>query len=228
MTLPTSVPAYSYLPDSGAFNGVTSAYESPLEPGVFLLPAHTTNTVPPDMGKGQVAVWRDSEWTLVADYRGQVVYDVKTKAPSRWLEVGDLPATVTLLEPTDPTMVWQGGVWVTPPVTLEQAKASKLAQVKAAYRKALDTLNGTYTPQEIATWPQQIGEAAAYKSDAFAITPALDAIAKTRDIDKAELADRILKKNQDYHRAFWPLVAAMQAGEIAVYNAATVEEVAAI
>lgn len=57
--------AYQHDAD-GFFLGVTEADESPLEPGVFLVPALCTLTPPPDeIPEGQCARWSGTEWHLV-------------------------------------------------------------------------------------------------------------------------------------------------------------------
>ena len=55
---------YNYSPTTGIYSHKTEARESPLEPGVFLLPAHATFTEVPDVPKGQVAVFdpRGQKW----------------------------------------------------------------------------------------------------------------------------------------------------------------------
>lgn len=43
---------YAYHPETGVFLGTTEADESPLEPGVFLLPAFSTEQKPPRARRG--------------------------------------------------------------------------------------------------------------------------------------------------------------------------------
>jgi hypothetical protein len=52
------------LNQNGEYTGETIAHESPLEPGVYLIPRGCVETAPPETEKGQVAVW-DGVWTLV-------------------------------------------------------------------------------------------------------------------------------------------------------------------
>lgn len=57
---------FHYDPLTGAYLGFGYADPSPLEPGTWLLPAHCTETVPPTPGPGQIAVWANDSWSLVA------------------------------------------------------------------------------------------------------------------------------------------------------------------
>ncbi|MGE5553289.1 MAG: tail fiber assembly protein [Betaproteobacteria bacterium] len=56
---------YHYHPETGEYLGESEARESPLEPGVFLLPAHATFEAPPEAGPGQVAVFNAGVWHLM-------------------------------------------------------------------------------------------------------------------------------------------------------------------
>jgi hypothetical protein len=55
---------YNYAPDTGIFYAEGVADESPLEPGVFLIPAHATTLKPPRTTLPKVAVFRDGEWSV--------------------------------------------------------------------------------------------------------------------------------------------------------------------
>jgi hypothetical protein len=55
---------YSYAPDTGIFHAEGLADESPLEPGVFLIPAHATTIKPPKATLPKVAVFKDGEWVI--------------------------------------------------------------------------------------------------------------------------------------------------------------------
>lgn len=50
------------LDKDGYFVGMTEADESPLEPGVYLMPAMTVDADPPVIPAGQVAKWGDGAW----------------------------------------------------------------------------------------------------------------------------------------------------------------------
>lgn len=48
----------------GNYLGETKAFESPLEAGVYHLPAMTTLVAPPSVSDNEVAKWSGSEWTV--------------------------------------------------------------------------------------------------------------------------------------------------------------------
>lgn len=49
--------------DNGYFAGLTIAYESPREPGVFLMPAGCVEATPPELLECEVARW-DGGWVI--------------------------------------------------------------------------------------------------------------------------------------------------------------------
>lgn len=56
---------YSFHPSTGFYVGTTIADESPLEPGVWLMPAHTTETRPPAFDvQMERARWTGEAWTV--------------------------------------------------------------------------------------------------------------------------------------------------------------------
>jgi hypothetical protein len=57
-------PIYHYNPISGTFLGSDMARESPLELGVFLVPANATTNEPPRCSASERPVYRDGAWTV--------------------------------------------------------------------------------------------------------------------------------------------------------------------
>lgn len=55
---------YSFECATGLFNGITTAWESPLEPGVFLMPAYTTEIQPNITIPGKINRWDGKAWVL--------------------------------------------------------------------------------------------------------------------------------------------------------------------
>lgn len=65
---------YHYNRVTNEYTGEKEARESPLEPGVFLHPANTTEIVPPPVGANQVAIFENGAWVVKPDYRGETWY----------------------------------------------------------------------------------------------------------------------------------------------------------
>lgn len=57
-------PVYSWHPETGLYVGRGWADPSPLEPKVWLIPAHATLVAPPDIPDTHVARWSNGQWTL--------------------------------------------------------------------------------------------------------------------------------------------------------------------
>jgi len=53
---------YHYDPATGYFTGADMARESPMEPGVFLVPANATMDAPPPFAENQRPVFRNGGW----------------------------------------------------------------------------------------------------------------------------------------------------------------------
>lgn len=62
---------------SGIFIGETIARESPLEPGVYLIPFGCVEETPPS-AIGHAAVYVNNAWSLIEDHRGETWYQGKT------------------------------------------------------------------------------------------------------------------------------------------------------
>lgn len=55
---------YHYNSESKVYTGVSDARESPLEPGVFLIPGFATKIKPPALAPGKEAVFKNDQWIL--------------------------------------------------------------------------------------------------------------------------------------------------------------------
>lgn len=53
---------HHYNPETGEYLGEGRADESPLEPGVFLIPAHATEIAPPKAQAGKVRAFEGGAW----------------------------------------------------------------------------------------------------------------------------------------------------------------------
>lgn len=55
----------SQLNSAGYFVGPVAADESPMEPGVYLIPGGAVDAPPPNIPAGKVALWQGSGWAFV-------------------------------------------------------------------------------------------------------------------------------------------------------------------
>jgi len=116
---------YHYHPVTHGFTASGLADASPLEPGVFLVPANATTIQPPSVAANQAAVFNGASWEVVPDHRGEVYY----------LADGS-QHTITELGVTPPV----GSSPIKPEPTIEQIRAGM--RVSAwQLRRALTQLN---------------------------------------------------------------------------------------
>lgn len=109
-------PIYNFHPLTKEYLGEGVADESPLEPGVPLVPANATFVAPPIIDEHEAAVFNGSSWETIADYRGV----------SYWL-AGEL-VRIDELGIGPP----QGSLPGKPEPTLAELKALKNAEINAA------------------------------------------------------------------------------------------------
>lgn len=133
--------AYSFHPVTGVFIGVDFAQESPLEPGVFLLPAGATFIEPPQVPEGKQAIWAGSSWA-VEDI--PLPPEPETPEPPQ-----PEPLTWdTIRAPRD--FLLAGSDWTQladAPLAQEQKNAW------ATYRQALRDLPSSFSTPEEVVWP---------------------------------------------------------------------------
>ena len=69
---------YNYHPDYKYFYCESEADPSPLEPGVFLIPAHATDIKPPTCELNQIQIFNETSWDIIEDKRG-TYYSTQTQ-----------------------------------------------------------------------------------------------------------------------------------------------------
>ncbi|EJD6046412.1 tail fiber assembly protein [Providencia rettgeri] len=77
----------------------------------------------------------DKSWIHVADYRGQAAYLIENGQQIEINSIGELPSTLTLLEPKTDFDKWNGKKWVT---DVEAQKASLVAQAEQEKAQCLE------------------------------------------------------------------------------------------
>lgn len=109
------VPVASNIhPVTREFLGASEADPSPLEPDVWLYPAHSCALAPPVVEDGYAAViaLNGAVWQQVVDLRGKTAYSTATREPKVWTELGELPDGWTLLVPASEFDVWSETGWI--------------------------------------------------------------------------------------------------------------------
>lgn len=130
---------YTYDPQSGEYIGSREARPSPLEPGVYLVPANATAVAPPDAQDGCARVWTGSAWEQVEDHRGETVYSTATGEVVPITTPGPLPDGVTALVP-GPCPIWdaEAAAWITDTDALAAAvRAERDARLAASDKTQL-------------------------------------------------------------------------------------------
>lgn len=121
--------------ETGEYLSVGVADFSPLEPGVWLIPAHAYQCEPPELESGFAAIRTEdgAAWQQVADHRGVTVYSTITAGEFVvWSALGELPPEWTLEVPGSEFDEWVEDEWVLD----EAAQAAALTQI-AVRKKSL-------------------------------------------------------------------------------------------
>lgn len=83
---------FSYDGKTGLYVGETVADESPLEPGVFLIPRHATEVEPPEsVAAGFAPFWRSDRWVVEAVPDQDENNDGIQDAPQGFLQDAERP-----------------------------------------------------------------------------------------------------------------------------------------
>lgn len=132
--------------ETGEFVGTGVADFSPLEPGIWLIPAHAYQCEPPVLEAGFAAVRTEdgTGWQQVADHRGLTVYSTVTPGEADvWSVLGELPPEWTLEAPGSEFDQWVEDEWVLD----EAVQAAALTQIAARKKSLL----GQYSASLIST-----------------------------------------------------------------------------
>ena len=191
--------------------------ESKIKGGaVWLIPANATLIEPPAAIEKHVRVFKNDSWTQVQDNRGTKYWlpgDGWQTEPHEMKDLGPLPDGAMLDRPEKP---------------FSQLKIEKLNEINALYQQAIATLTPTYPDDERLTFDKQEQEARSWLVDNSTSTPFIDALAAGRQMDKAELVNRIIAKADAFAIASGLLTGQRQRYEDLLKDAKTAEDVAVI
>lgn len=135
---------YNYEAQSGELTSTTEEY---LPQGVGL-PANATIIAPPIVEKSNVAVFREGNWQIISDHRGETVYAITDGAATEVTEPGDYPAGTTTIKPATEFDKWDGEKWIT------DIDALNAAKIKSTEDKRTSLL--TNAKATIAIWQTEL------------------------------------------------------------------------
>ena len=113
-------------------------------------------------------------------------------------------------------------------LTFDELKATKLLEINSKYNEATSSLVLTYPSTELLSFDKQEQEARAWLKDNNVETPLIDALAEGRQIDKADLVNRIINKADLFAIQTGYLTGRRQYYEDQLELATTKEEIEAI
>jgi hypothetical protein len=172
---------YHYSPDTGEYLGSSEARESPLEPGVPLIPRFATLDAPPVVSMHEAATWDGSAWQVAPDYRAASICQLDAEGyfvSVKPMQIGELLAANLVLA-DEPAGIkkprWDGTAWVDGR-TLQEVHDEKIAEIKQEANRRI-----------LARWPDYYQRNAALglldaamldqvKSDIQAVRAASDAM----------------------------------------------------
>jgi len=103
---------YHYDEKTKEFIVESEATESPLEKGVYLIPANATNIKPLVLKDGFAICFKENKkWEYQEDNRDKTVYSTKDKTSSKVDYLGSIKEGFTLLKPNDEFDKWNGSSW---------------------------------------------------------------------------------------------------------------------
>ncbi|HBE9179132.1 TPA: tail fiber assembly protein [Serratia fonticola] len=103
-----TVRVYNYRADTGEFVSESDAFI----PAGTGLPAYCTQLLPPVAKLGYAIVFDGTNWVVVQDHRGQIVYSTLDNRSFTISELGILPENTTLIKPDSIFDEWDGNGWV--------------------------------------------------------------------------------------------------------------------
>lgn len=89
---------YNYDPLTTEYTGSEELRESPLEPGAWLVPAHSVAIEPPAALDGRAVCWTGQGWVHVEDHRGKTVWTPDGLCGT-WEALGPIPDGLSLVQP---------------------------------------------------------------------------------------------------------------------------------
>ena len=162
---------YHYHPETGELIGESAADPSPLEPDVWLIPAHATDQTPPKAKAKQVAVFAGEKWNLAPDWRAVTLWSTEDGAPVSIRDIGVTPHEVQATEAPRPSPAhqWLNGQWQVDAdlksALLDALKNQLCQQIDAVADQVRRELAGD--PLRVAEYDRAAQEAGAYQAAGY-------------------------------------------------------------
>jgi len=223
---------HHYSKDTFAFLYSAEGIESPLEPGVTLVPARATIIAPPSVIENEVAIFNtiDSTWSIQPTFVGQTAYEKSNGLDLIIRNIGDVPTNVTLLKPATESDVWNE--------TLLQWETS-LVKLKLSYKLEIDEMSETIRLRhltagagQIITYQEKADEAGDYVAAGYPVGlsgyPFIQAEVNATNKTATQAADDILTQ-----QSAWIIVGAQIeelriGGKFNIDNATVISDVEVI
>ena len=103
-------------------------------------------------------------------------------------------------------------------------KIKKINYLNSQFENLSQYLKSSYKESEISSWSKQEVEARNYLLNNEFKTPLIDSICETRQIDKLELVNKIIKNSDNYSQRIGELIGRLKNALKKADNATTLEE----
>ena len=199
---------------NGYYTGTEVAQPNPKRPGEYLLPPNVTFVELPEPLPDKIRKFNGETWIYVTDLSDKVYYVKATGEPKK-LEIGEEPDNTLTEEQPKPNQVWLNDKWS---YTREYLELAYLNKINNECDATLQQMKQSYPDSEVRTWDRQESEARAFIADSNSTTPLIDNLSASREIDKTELATRIIAKADIWSAVVGQIIGARQKLEDNIEN----------
>lgn len=141
---------HHYDSKTGRYLDSSLADSDPQQPDCWLIPSFATDKPLPERLPQTWPFWQNETWTMLPDYRGQVLYRTDNGDQAEITVPGVAPEECGLTTKARPggEYVWRGGDWIIDPAIVEKQRYDnamaefnvKMAKARAANLGKADTL----------------------------------------------------------------------------------------
>ena len=180
---------YNYSGDTNEYKNMGQADESPLEPGVFLVPALATSIKPPEFGFNEIPVFNElnNAWEIKPDYRNATLFSKETGEKIANINIGDTPDYLNATDKEPPSTLYKfdNGKWVVDDkkysIALNEAKENALNRIEKTADNYQRMFLGANSADRQARFQHNLAAAQRVLSDNYDSTPVGQAL-KSADL----------------------------------------------